>query len=66
MHYEKKFNNDREALVETLNWLGPKRYKIIARAAKSENVESIAFYMAIAGISGYPVNAMRRRYFDNY
>jgi len=65
MHYEKKFNNEREALVETLQWLGATRYKILARAAKTECIENIAFYMGIAGISGFPVNAMHRRYHTN-
>jgi len=62
MHYEIKFNNDREALLEVLAWLGPQRYKVLARAARTESIECIAFLMSLGGISGSPVNAIHRRY----
>lgn len=62
MHYEIQFNDDREALIEALRWLGAKRFKILARAARTECIENIAFYMSIAGVSGFPVIALHRRY----
>ena len=65
MHYEKRFTNDREALLEVLAWLGPQRYKALARAARTETVEYIAFLMCLAGIQGFPINAIFRRYHTN-
>jgi hypothetical protein len=45
-----------------LRWLGAKRFKLLARAARTECIENIAFYMSIAGVSGFPVIALHRRY----
>jgi len=65
MHYEIKFNNDREALLEVLAWLGPQRYKALARAARTETVEYIGFLMSLGGIQGFPIYAFHRRYHTN-
>ena len=65
MHYEINFDNDRDALLEVLAWLGPQRYKVLARAARTEKVEYIELLMNIAGIQGFPINAIFRRYHTN-
>ena len=56
--------NDRKALTDTLHWFGTfKVFKTLVRSIKGGcSFEYLAFWAGFAGVEGYPVNAMWRRY----
>lgn len=54
-----------KALKDCLSWLGRERYVKIAREFKKANsmtMERAEFYMAFAGIHGYPARVFARKY----
>ena len=55
-------DKQRKACADTLSYLGPRRYKLLARATRTETHDAFAFLMAFVGVEGYPVEAMMGRY----
>jgi|21_taG_2_1085346.scaffolds.fasta_scaffold18772_5 hypothetical protein len=53
---------NRKAVIDVLQWLGPKRFKILAKCVNEMDLSSLDLSMSLAGISGFPVLAMFRRY----
>ena len=68
MNYDIKYSDlddkaaNRKAIIDVLQWLGPKRFKLLVKCAKELDLLSLDFSMSLAGISGFPVFAMYRRY----
>jgi len=66
MHYDVKYNIDtdgRKACLDTLQYIGKEKYKMLARAIKyglDETKTEIA--LMLTGVQGFPVKAMQDRY----
>ena len=55
-------DKQRKACVDTLSYLGPRRYKLLARATRTQTHNGFKVLMAFVGVEGYPVEAMMDRY----
>jgi len=68
-HYTPDTDNVREACVDVLTWFAkPKMFKTFARMIKfgspkgPYSIEQVCMCMSLAGVRGYPVDAMIKRY----
>jgi len=55
-------DKQRKACADTLSYLGPRRYKLLASATRTQTRNGFKVLMAFVGVEGYPVEAMMDRY----
>lgn len=61
MHTTREYNGDtKQALRDARQFLGPKRYNILAKAVITKEVteEGFVFLCAFAGVQGFPVRCL--------
>lgn len=58
---------NRKACIDTLQYLGAKRFKIFARLLRSNcKLRQAYFYLGFVGVSGFPMLAICKRYHARY
>lgn len=68
MHYDRIYDRTsavawRDACKDTLDYVGPTKYRILVGAMKGgESPQALCFLMGMAGVSGFPCDAMIERY----
>lgn len=63
-HYDVEYSSEREALLDTVRYVGMKTYKAMVKTANYPDITLEAFRMAcsFAGVQGYPIKVMWERY----
>jgi hypothetical protein len=61
---EDQIKKDRTAIIDILQYIGARRFKILVRAAKdpAKPLQWTNMAMSFSGVSGYPFHAFAKRY----